>query len=199
MQGYHRQICDIRNVLSTNRNCQRLWFQSLTMTHLTWCHGHIRLIVLLNRFCSRLSVPALQIPKQSLVVCIKCIFSVIGTLIVHIDFLSFGSVQDHMLCLFRQILKWYIQREFVFFRQCFETCMCIALLIPTGLPARYGDCPFIQSQTVVRDNQINIKFCLESKSSTTRTCAKWIVEREASRLDLLNADTTIRAGEAIGK
>ena len=92
MQGYHRQICDIRNVLSTDRNCQRLRLQSLTMTHLTWCHSHIGLIVLLDRFCSRLSVPALQIPKQSFVICIECIFSVIRTLIVYIDFLAFSSV-----------------------------------------------------------------------------------------------------------
>ena len=104
-----------------------------------------------------------------------------------------------MLCLFRQILKRHIQREFVFFCECFEACMCITLLITTRLPARYGDCTLIQSQTVIRNNQVNIKFCLESKSRTARTCAKWVVEREASRLDLLDADATIRAGKAIRK
>ena len=77
--------------------------------------------------------------------------------------------------------------------------MCITLLITTRLPARYGDCTLIQSQTVIRNNQVNIKFCLESKSRTARTCAKWVVEREASRLDLLDADATIRAGKAIRK
>ena len=40
-----------------------------------------------------------------------------------------------MLCLFRQILKRHIQREFVFFCECFEACMCITLLITTRLPA----------------------------------------------------------------
>ena len=107
------------------------------------------------------------------------------------------SVDDHILDFLWIVLKWRVQRKVICFAKCIKNRIGKTLLIRTRLPSHYGNRPFADAQSLIRNHQILVKFHLISKPETLRACAKWIVEREASRLYLIDTDSTVRAGKAL--
>ena len=68
-----------------------------------------------------------------------------------------------------------------------------------GLPSHYGNRTVIQADTPIRYHQINIEFHLISESETFRTRTKRIVKGKTSRLYLVYADSTVRAGKVLAE
>ena len=94
------------------------------------------------------------------------------------------------------VLKWRVQRKIIFFTERVKNRIGKTLLIRTRLPSHYGNRPFADAQSLIRNHQILVKFHLVTKSGTLRAGTKGIVEGKTSWLHFLNADTTIRAGIA---
>ena len=68
------------------------------------------------------------------------------------------------------------------------------------LPAHNLDCSLCQmTRRLIRDHQILIKFHFVTKAETLRAGTKRIIKRKASRLNLINADSTVRAGKALAE
>lgn len=80
-----------------------------------------------------------------------------------------------------------------------QDCPGKASLICAGLPSCDHNGTIQDTQRSIRDHQINIKFHFIPKSQTVRTGAKRIIERKASRFDLIYTDTTVRTGETLAE
>ena len=68
-----------------------------------------------------------------------------------------------------------------------------------GLPAEDDDCSLVNTQGLIRDHQILIKFHLISQTETVRAGAERVIKGEASRLHLLDTDPAVRAGKALAE
>ena len=113
--------------------------------------------------------------------------------------MSACTVQKNILYLFRIVLKWRIQIKSILPAQCIQNCVGKAALIRTGLPSHYGDSSLCNTQGLIWNHQIRIKFHLISKSQTLWACTKRIVKGKASRLNFINADSAVRAGKALAE
>ena len=57
----------------------------------------------------------------------------------------------------------------------------------------------IDAQALVWNHQILVKLHLISQTEAVRARTKWVVEREAARLNLIHADTAVRAGKILAE
>ena len=113
--------------------------------------------------------------------------------------MAVGSIDENILDLLRIILKWCSQTEVILSGKCIQDCPGKASLICAGLPSCDHNGTIQDTQRSIRDHQINIKFHFIPKSQTVRTGAKRIIERKASRFDLIYTDTTVRTGETLAE
>ena len=92
-----------------------------------------------------------------------------------------------------------IQIEVIFFCQCLQDRICKRSRLLTALPPQHGNRALVDAQRAIGNHQVRIKFHLISESVALRTCPERVVERKASGLDFINADTAVRARKALGK
>ena len=71
-----------------------------------------------------------------------------------------------------------------------------AALILRVHPAGNGDRPLVETQALVRNHQRQIELHLIADTAALRTGTEGVVKGEAARLDLVDGNTTVRAGEA---
>ena len=110
-----------------------------------------------------------------------------------------GTMDEDILNLFRILAERRIQRTFIFPCQSIQNRSGKASLRGTGLPPENSDSPFIDTQFLIRDHQIDIKFHLISKTQTLRAGTKWIIKGKTPGFDLINADATIRTGKTLAE
>ena len=101
--------------------------------------------------------------------------------------------------LLRIFFKRRVQVEIIFPAEGVQDGPRKTAFIRAGLPAQHRDGPFIDRQGRIRDHQFLGELHLVTQSEAFRAGAKRIVERKASRLDLLDADPAVRAGEALAE
>ena len=87
----------------------------------------------------------------------------------------------------------------ILFRQCIQDRPGKTTFIGTGLPPQYSDGSLIDAQRLIRDHQILVKLHLIAQSKTVWTGTKWVIEGEAPRLHLVDADAAVRAGKILAE
>ena len=110
--------------------------------------------------------------------------------------MSISSVDQNVLYLLRILLKRCCQAEIIFSGKSIQDCPGKASLICAGLPSCDHNGTIQDTQRSIRDHQINIKFHFIPKSQTIRAGTKRIIERKASRFNLIHTDT---AGKALAE
>ena len=118
---------------------------------------------------------------------------------MHLDLLASGSVDDNVMNFLRILFKRRVQRKLILFAKRIQDSISKTLLICTGLPSHDGYSPLADAQILIRNDQILVKLHLIAQTETFRAGAKGIVKREASRLDLINADPAVRAGKVLAE
>ena len=113
--------------------------------------------------------------------------------------MSAGTVDKDILDFLRILTERRVQRKLIFPCQGIQDRSGKASLGGTGLPPENSDSPFIDTQFLIRDHQIDIKFHLISKTQTLRAGTKWIIKGKAPGFDLINADATIRTGKTLAE
>ena len=101
------------------------------------------------------------------------------------------TVKDRVLRLLRQVLPFGVQRETVMFAERLQRLQVIGRT--RFRPRR--NCAAAQRAFLVGDDQIGIDVLLDAEPAAFWASAKWIVEREQSRLDFGNGEAGNRAGE----
>ena len=193
LDGHIRHLIDI---LITDGDRQRTLLQSLSVALRTRRNAHELLIFLLHRVRSGLTVSTLHIADQTFPVQVIDTLSALS-LVMHLKNSPIASVDQHMADLLRKILIRCLQRKAISFRQGAKCCIRVAGRVRTGLPSHHLNRSFSNRKLLIRDHQILIKLHLVTKSVTYRTCTERIVEREASRLHLIHADSAVRAGKVL--
>ena len=118
---------------------------------------------------------------------------------MYLHFPAVRSVNQHVINILRQLLNRGIQAELIFLRKCAQNRIGKASLIFTRLPAHDLNGTFVNTELLIRNHQLRIKLHLISKTKTDRTGAKRIIKGKASRFNLRNTDSTIRAGKALAE
>ena len=113
--------------------------------------------------------------------------------------MSIGSIDQNVLYLLRILLKRCCQAEIIFSGKGIQDCSGKASLICAGLPSCNHNGTIQDTQRFIRDHQVNIKFHFIPKSQTIRAGTKRIIERKASRFNLIHTDTAVRAGKALAE
>ena len=186
------------NIFIRNGNRKRFFFQSLPMAGFTRRDPHKCLIFLLRHIRPCLTITTLHVADQPLKCYVVNTDTTLTTIMYH-HFSAICSMKDHIPHCFRQFLIWCIQIEIILLCQSLQNRISIAGWITGRLPAHNLDCSLRQRQTLIRDHQILIKFHFVTKAETLRAGTKRIIKRKASWLNLINADTTVRAGKTLGK
>src|SRR5699024_6051103 len=89
--------------------------------------------------------------------------------------------------------------EFVFPAQSLKNGVGKARLVCTGLPSQHCDRALVDGKRRIRYHQLFCKLHLISEAETLRAGSEWVVEGEAPRLDLLDADPAVRTGKALAE
>ena len=192
----NRHLSQLGNILISHGNSQSLLLQTPAAAFLTGCRAHELLVLLLTQLRTRLTVPALHILNQSLKYHIIDALSPLSP-IAYLNVPRAGAAQNHILNLCRIILKRRMQIKSILLRQRFHHTTGPACLIHHGLPPRYRDCSVRNAQRRIRNQQLLGEFPPESEPIALRTCAERIIKGERTRLQLLNADSAVRAGKAL--
>ena len=104
------------NIFICNSNCQRFFFQTLTMAGFTRCDPHKTLVLCLAGLGERLPVTAVHVLDQALKGHVVNAGSALSC-IVDLYFLSTGSVDQDIMDLLRIIFKRSIKIKAILCRQ----------------------------------------------------------------------------------
>ena len=168
------------------------------MTGSTRCDPHKTLVLCLAGLGKRLPVTAVYVLDQALKGHVVNAGSALSC-IVDLYFLSAGSVDQDIMDFLRIIFKRSIKIKVILCRQGIQNRPRKASRLRAGLPAKDDDRSLVNTQGLIRDHQILIKFHLISQTETVRAGAERVIEGEASRLHLLDADPAVRAGKALAE
>ena len=158
-----------------NRYRKCSWLQTLSFACTARCDPHKFFILCLGCFRISLTISALYVLNNTFKCNIVEPFSALSK-IMHIHILTIRTVNQYILNLLRIFLKRRIQCKLIFFRKCFQYGSGKTALLAGRLPAHDCDCTFIDTQALIRNDQIRIKFHLISKSGTLRAGPERIVK-----------------------
>ena len=156
-----------------NSKCARL--QTLSLTCTTRRNTHKFFILCLGCFRVSLAISSFYIFNDTF----KCnIIEALPALseIMHIYIFTICAVNQYILNLLRIFLKWCIQRKMIFFRKCFQYSSGEASFLAGRLPSHNRNRTLINAQTLIRNDQICVKFHLISESRALRACSKRIIK-----------------------
>ena len=168
------------------------------MTCGTRCDPHKALVLCLAGLGECLPVTAVYVLDQALKGHVVNAGSALSC-IVDLYFLSTGSVDQDIMDLLRIIFKRSIKIKVILCRQGIQNRPRKASRLRAGLPAKDDDRSLVDTQGLIRDHQILIKFHLISQTETVRAGTEWVIKGETSRLHLLDTDPTVRAGKALAE
>ena len=191
-----RIIGDLTDIFSTYGHGKGFFFQSLSAALITRSNGHKGLILLPAHLRSGLPVAALHILDQTFKGNIVYPNAPL-TLVVHLHLTAALPVDDQVFDFLRVLLKWRIQTEMILTCQCFQHLVRKAALIRSRLPAHNRNGPLIEAERIIRNQEIRSKLHLISQAVADRAGTKWIVKRKTAGLNLLKADSAVRAGKAL--
>ena len=166
------------------------------MAECTRCDPHILLIVRAHTLGEALTVPAVDIGHQTLKSDLMHVsLSKLG-LVVHRHLLALRTVQDDRADLRRVILERRVEAEMIGLTEGHQHRMREAALILRVHPAGNGDRSLVETQALVRNHERQIELHLIADTTALRAGTEGVVKGEAARLDLVDGDTAVRAGEA---
>ena len=192
LDGELRRLVDIE---ISDRYGETRGLQTCAMAECTWGDPHVLLIVRTHTLGEALTVTAVYIGQQALEGHLMHIsLSKLGR-IADRHLLALRAVQDDRADLRRVVLKWRVEAEMIGLTECHQHRMREAALILRVHPARNGDRSFVQTQALVRNHQRQIKLHLIADTAALRAGTEGVVKGEAARLDLVDGNAAVRAGE----
>ena len=190
--------CDLIYIFAAYGNGEGFLFQTHAAAKLTGCDPHETLVLLLHNVRTGLPVFSFHIPDQPLkgnrVNALPAL-----SLIVDIHLFPVRTVQQHPPDLLRILLKGRVQIKMVLPAERLQHSVGKAALIRAGLPSRHGDGALVDALGGIRDHQLLIKLHLVAETEALGAGSEGVVEGEAARLDLADADPAVRAGKALAE
>ena len=198
LQLFHREGRDLGYIHISHCHRQGGLLQPLSPALVTGGDAHKGLILRFGRLRASLPVSALHTLDQPLKGHIVNSLSSLAA-IVHLHLFAACPVNQDVVDFLRIVLKGRAQGKFVLLSQRLQDGPCVASLVRAGLPSQHHNSSLVDAQRFVGNHQILVKLHLVAQSVALRAGPKGVVERKAPGLDLVNADTAVRAGKALAE
>ena len=185
------------DVLVSHSHRQGLLFQPLALAVRAGALGHRLLQLPLAGVGLCLLIPALHVVADALKGLVQHALAP-GLVVVELQLLPAGAVEDDAAHLLRQRLPGVCQGEVIFLRQGVEVHPGDAVP-PDVVPAAGLDGPLQDGQGLVRYDQVRVRLQLAAQARAGGAGAEGVVEGEHPGRQFLNRDAAVLAGVVLGE